>query len=323
MSMTVELTGTLPEIAKRVFEEQATALLGCGARLGSEFDRAVNLILQTQGRIIVSGMGKSGIIGRKIAATFASTGTPSFFVHPAEAFHGDLGMITASDAALLISYSGETEEVLRLIPSLKRFGTRIIALVGNPLSTLGKNADAVLDVSVEREVCPNNLAPTTSTTVALVMGDAIAVALIQQRDFQPQDFAVFHPGGSLGRRLLTRVGDVMHRDFPINRPHACIRDVIVSMTRGRLGLTVVMEEGRVLGLITDGDLRRALLNHERIDGLKAADIMSVSPRTIPDNLMFAEAEHIMLKAGITALLAVDDGGALSGVLKLQDADQMA
>lgn len=323
MSMTVELTGTLPEIAKRVFEEQATALLGCGARLGSEFDRAVNLILQTQGRIIVSGMGKSGIIGRKIAATFASTGTPSFFVHPAEAFHGDLGMITASDAALLISYSGETEEVLRLIPSLKRFGTRIIAMIGNPLSTLGKNADVVLDVSVEREVCPNNLAPTTSTTVALVMGDAIAVALIQQRDFQPQDFAVFHPGGSLGRRLLTRVKDVMHRDFPINQPHACIRDVIVSMTRGRLGLTVVMGEGRVLGLITDGDLRRALLNHERIDGLKAADIMSVSPRTIPDNLMFAEAEHIMLKAGITALLAVDGGGALSGVLKLQDADQMA
>jgi arabinose-5-phosphate isomerase len=321
--MTVELTGTLPEIAKRVFEEQATALLGCGARLGSEFDRAVNLILQTQGRIIVSGMGKSGIIGRKIAATFASTGTPSFFVHPAEAFHGDLGMITASDAALLISYSGETEEVLRLIPSLKRFGTRIIAMIGNPLSTLGKNADVVLDVSVEREVCPNNLAPTTSTTVALVMGDAIAVALIQQRDFQPQDFAVFHPGGSLGRRLLTRVKDVMHRDFPINQPHACIRDVIVSMTRGRLGLTVVMGEGRVLGLITDGDLRRALLNHERIDGLKAADIMSVSPRTIPDNLMFAEAEHIMLKAGITALLAVDGGGALSGVLKLQDADQMA
>lgn len=323
MSDSLELTGTLPEIAKRVFERQASALLECGARLDSAFDLTVRLILETRGRIIVSGMGKSGIIGRKIAATFASTGTPSFFVHPAEAFHGDLGMITGSDAALLISYSGETEEVLRLIPSLKRFGTRIIALVGNPLSTLGKNADAVLDVSVAREVCPNNLAPTTSTTVALVMGDALAVALIQRRDFQPRDFAVFHPGGSLGRRLLTRVKDVMHRDFPVNQPHACIRDVIVAMTQGRLGLTVVMEDGRVRGLITDGDLRRALLNHERIDGLKAADIMTASPRTIPDEMMFAEAEHIMLKASITALLAVDGGGALSGVLKLQDADQMA
>lgn len=321
--MTVELTGTLPEIAKRVFEEQATALLSCGARLDSEFDRAVNLILATQARIIVSGMGKSGIIGRKIAATFASTGTPSFFVHPAEAFHGDLGMITASDAALLISYSGETEEVLRLIPSLKRLGTKIIAMVGNPGSTLGKNADVVLDVSVAREVCPNNLAPTTSTTVALVMGDALAVALIQRRDFQPQDFAVFHPGGSLGRRLLTRVKDVMHRDYPVNAPGACIRDVIVAMTRGRLGLTVVMDEGRVCGLITDGDLRRALLNHERIDGLKAADIMTISPRSISDGMMFAEAEHIMLKSSITALLAVDDQGGLSGVLKLQDASRVA
>jgi arabinose-5-phosphate isomerase len=320
--MTVELTGTLPEIAKRVFEEQATALLSCGARLGSEFDRAVSLILETQGRIIVSGMGKSGIIGRKIAATFASTGTPSFFVHPAEAFHGDLGMITAADAALLISYSGETEEVLRLIPSLKRLGTRIIAMVGNPVSTLGKNADVVLDVSVEREVCPNNLAPTTSTTVALVMGDALAVALIQRRDFQPQDFAVFHPGGSLGRRLLTRVKDVMHRDFPVNGPQACIREVIVAMTRGRLGLSVVMEDGQVCGLITDGDLRRALLNYERIDGLTAADIMTVAPRTIPDDAMFAEAERIMLKASITALLAMDGAGTLSGVLKLQDAGQM-
>lgn len=322
MSDSVELTGTLPEIAKWVFEEQATALLGCGARLDSAFERAVSLILETQGRIIVSGMGKSGIIGRKIAATLASTGTPSFFVHPAEAFHGDLGMITGADAALLISYSGETEEVLRLIPSLKRFGTKTIALVGNPDSTLGRNADVVLDISVEREVCPNNLAPTTSTTVTLVMGDALAVALIQRRDFQPQDFAVFHPGGSLGRRLLTRVRDVMHRDVPVNEPHACIRDVIVSMTQGRLGLAVVMDEGRVCGLITDGDLRRALLNHERIDGLKAADIMTVSPRTIPDEMMFAEAEHIMLKSSITALLAVDGQGALSGVLKLQDAGRM-
>ncbi|MGZ8243340.1 KpsF/GutQ family sugar-phosphate isomerase [Methylomagnum sp.] len=323
MSACIELTGTLPEVARRVFEEQASALLGCGARLGSEFDRAVNLILETQGRVIISGMGKSGIIGKKIAATFASTGTPSFFVHPAEAFHGDLGMITASDGAILISYSGETEELLRLIPSLKRFGTKVIAMVGNPASTLGKNADVVLDVSVEREVCPNNLAPTTSTTVALVMGDALAVALIQRRDFQPQDFAVFHPGGSLGRRLLTRVKDVMHRDFPVNPPQAGIRDVIVSMTRGRLGLTVVMEDGHMRGLITDGDLRRALLNHERIDGLTAVDIMTVSPRTISDDLMFAEAEHIMLKTSITALLAVDGQGALSGVLKLQDAGQVA
>ncbi len=310
-------------IAKDVFNAQATALSATAERIGKEFDLAVSMVLETKGRLIVSGMGKSGIIGKKMAATFASTGTPSFAVHPAEAYHGDLGMITGDDVAILISYSGETEEVIRLIPSLRHFGTSIIALVGNPRSTLGKNADIVLDVSVEREACPNNLAPTTSTTVTLAMGDALAVALIERRQFKPQDFAVFHPGGSLGRRLLTRVKDVMHRDLPLNTSQDCIRDVIVNITKGGLGLSVVVDDGEIQGLITDGDLRRALFDHEQIVGLKASDVMCRGPLTISETEMFAEAERIMLKANITSLLVVNDAGALTGVLKLQDAGQVS
>lgn len=306
-------------IARNVFSSQAEALQHTGARIGAEFERALSMILASKGRVIVSGMGKSGIIGNKIAATFASTGTPSFSVHPAEAYHGDLGMITKDDLAILISYSGETEEVIRLIPSLRHFGTPIIALVGNPKSTLGSNADVVLDVSVEREVCPNNLAPTTSTTVTLAMGDALAVALIKERQFKPQDFAVFHPGGSLGRRLLTRVKDVMHTKLPINTPSDGMRDVIVRMTEGGIGLTIVAVDGEIKGLITDGDLRRALYAHEDIPGLKAAEIMSKKPLTINENEKFSDAEAIMLKARITSLLVVDDTGALTGVIKLQDA----
>lgn len=307
------------ETARQVFEVQAQALNAAGARLDGSFEQAVELILSTSGRVIVSGMGKSGIIGNKIAATLASTGTPSFAVHPAEAYHGDLGMFTSTDVAILISYSGETEEVIRLIPSLRHFGVKTIALVGNPSSTLGRNADLVLDVSVVREACPNNLAPTTSTTVTLAMGDALAVALIVQRKFKPHDFAVFHPGGSLGRRLLTRARDVMHKNLPISSPHDSLREVIMTITQAGLGISVVVGAGEIAGVITDGDLRRALFNHEKIDGLSASDVMTRNPLTISESEMFADAENIMLKSGVTSLLVVNEDGVLSGIIKLQDA----
>ncbi|MEA1052138.1 KpsF/GutQ family sugar-phosphate isomerase [Lamprobacter modestohalophilus] len=307
------------QIAKEVFQIQAKALAATAERLNGVFDQAVTLILGTTGRVIVSGMGKSGIIGNKLAATLASTGTPSFAVHPAEAYHGDLGMFTADDVAILISYSGETEEVIRLIPSLRHFGVKIIALVGKAQSTLGRNADLVLDIAVEREACPNNLAPTTSTTVTLAMGDALAVALIKRRDFKPQDFAVFHPGGNLGRRLLTRIKDVMHTNLPLCAPTDSLREVIMTITQAGLGVGVVVENGELSGVITDGDLRRALFNHDRLDGLTARDVMTRSPLTVTETEMFAEAENSMLKANVTALLVVNAQGALTGILKLQDA----
>jgi len=313
------------ETGKRVFEDQAQALLKISARLGQEFEQAVDLMFNTRGRVMISGMGKSGIIGRKMAATLASTGTSAFFVHPGEAYHGDLGMFKGIDTAILISYSGETEEVIRLIPSLRHFGAPIIAMVGKPDSTLGRNADIVLDVSVDREVCPNNLAPTTSTTATLVMGDALAVALINKRDFKPQDFALYHPGGSLGRRLLTRVKDVMHKNVPRVAETARVVDVIESMTRGGLGLTVVTADGapeRMVGVITDGDLRRALLAQKNIYEMKAAEIMSVNPKKIIESEMFAVAEKAMLEWNITALLATDESGEVTGVLKLLDAKKL-
>ncbi|PRY66329.1 arabinose-5-phosphate isomerase [Vreelandella songnenensis] len=310
-------------VGKEVFKVQAQALEATGNRLDGAFDNAVNMILETTGRVVVSGMGKSGIIGNKIAATLASTGTPSFSVHPAEAYHGDLGMFTATDVVILISYSGETEEVIRLIPSLRHFGVKTIAMVGNPDSTLGRNCDLVLDVSVEREACPNNLAPTTSTTVTLAMGDALAVALIERRDFKPQDFAVFHPGGSLGKRLLTRVKDVMHSELPICAPNDNMKEVIMTITQVGLGIAVVVDRGTIKGVITDGDLRRALFNHNSFDGLTAANIMTPNPLTVNESEMFADAENIMFKANVTSLLVVSDDSALSGVLKLQDAGKLS
>ncbi|MDB5799665.1 MAG: sugar phosphate isomerase (involved in capsule formation) protein [Rhodocyclales bacterium] len=305
------------ELGKSVFEDQAAALRKIGANLGDEFACAVKLMHETKGRVIISGMGKSGIIGRKIAATLSSTGTSAFYVHPGEAYHGDLGMFQGTDTAVLISYSGETEEVIRLIPSLKHFGTPIIALVGKAGSTLANNADVVLDVGVEKEVCPNNLAPTTSTTATLVMGDALAVALMVKREFRPKDFAVFHPGGSLGRRLLTRVKDIMQREVPCVKPADTIADVIQSITSGGLGLTAVNSDvGALLGVITDGDLRRALLAKENIYRLCAADIMTASPKTVDEQEMFAVAEKCMIESNITALIVVNTTGRVTGAIKL-------
>ena len=296
----------------------ADALTALAERIDFAFEAALKAVMETRGRIIVCGMGKSGIIGKKIAATLASTGTPGFFMHPAEAIHGDLGMVTADDLMVLISYSGETEEIVRLIPSLAHFGIRRIAMTGVMTSTLACNSDIVLDVSVEREACPNNLAPTTSTLATLAMGDALAVALIRKRGFRQLDFARFHPGGSLGRRLLTRVGDVMHlRDLPLVGRADPMNDVIVAMTRGRLGMAIVMEGGGLAGIVTDGDLRRALARQGDVSGLRAEDIMTERPLTARPDEMLVDAEARMMDAKVSTLIVLD-AAKVVGVVQIYD-----
>jgi len=282
---------------------QSRALDTLAESIGDEFDEAVRLILGCKGRVIVAGMGKSGIVGKKMAATFASTGTPSFYVHPGEAIHGDLGMIAAEDLIVLISYSGETEEILRLMPSLEYFGNRIIGIVGHAGTTLGRRADVTLRVDIEREVCPNNLAPTTSALAIMALGDALAVCLIRARDFKPQDFAQFHPGGMLGRRLLSRVVDTMiTENLPLIDPEESVREAIFCMTSGRLGLAIIVERGRLLGILTDGDLRRALIMDPTMLDKRVRDFMTPVPVTIPADAMVSDAEVLMRKYKIRALI---------------------
>ena len=293
-------------IAVESLTSQSRALDSIADELGVEFDDAVKLILGCKGRVIVSGMGKSGIVGKKIAATFASTGTPSFYVHPGEAIHGDLGMITADDLIVLLSYSGETDEILKLIPSLKYFGNRIIGIVGASETTLGRQADVVLRVDIEREVCPNNLAPTTSALAIMALGDALAVCLIKARDFKPSDFAQFHPGGMLGRRLLSRVGDVMTTDnLPLISPDETVREAIFCMTSGRLGLAIIVQGNRLMGILTDGDLRRALIMDPTMMDKSVRDFMTPVPVTISSNAMVTDAEILMRKYKIRALVVTD------------------
>lgn len=306
------------QIAKEALRAQATAVSAIADRLGEEFQRAVELILGCKGRVVVCGMGKSGLIGKKMVATFASTGTPSFFLHPAEAFHGDLGMLKPVDVLILISYSGETEEVIKLIPSLQSFGNQIIAMAGNGKSTLAKHADIWLDVSVEREVCPNNLAPTTSTLATMAMGDALAVALIEATQFKAMDFARYHPGGSLGRKLLTRVKDVMHSPAPAVSPHTSFHDCLMVMTQSRLGMAVVMDQGKLVGIVTDGDLRRALLENEGVIRQSVSDFMTAKPHTINDSAQLSEAEIYMQENKIRALAVTSDDGAVLGVVEIFD-----
>ncbi len=305
------------EQARRVITMQADALARMSQRLGHDFEDAVALVAACRGRVVVIGMGKSGHIGRKIAATMASTGTPAFFVHPAEAFHGDLGMIRPEDVALLISNSGETEELVRLLPFFESQGNAIIAMTGKSRSTLGRSADAVLDVGVETEACSNNLAPTSSTTATLVMGDALAVTLSQRKGFRPEDFARFHPGGSLGRKLLTRVRDAMHRDtLPFCAPDASFREVVHAITRGRLGLVLVGSREGLLGIITDGDVRRTF--ERRADPLAASarDMMSPCPLTVDHGERLALAEAVMREHRVGALVALDDQGHVVGIAQL-------
>lgn len=288
-------------------------------RLSDEFNQAVELMLYCEGRVVVAGIGKSGLVGKKMVATFASTGTPSFFLHPTEAFHGDLGMLKPIDVVILISNSGETDDVNKLIPSLKSFGNKIIAITGNPHSTLGKYADVVLNIHVEREACPNNLAPTTSTLVTMALGDALAIALINARDFRAEDFARFHPGGSLGRKLLCRVRDVMNPNVPVAEPSATFSECLSVMNEGRMGVAVIMQAGELYGIITDGDIRRTLAKFGAESLNKTAEqIMSRSPKTIADSTFLGKAEEMMKVLHIHSLVALDEHGKVSGLMEFSN-----
>jgi len=306
---------------KRVLNIEARAIAALVDRLDDRFAKAVDLLLQCAGKVVVSGMGKSGLIGQKIAATLASTGTPAFFVHPADGIHGDLGMLAKEDALLAISNSGETEEVLKLLPFMKRLGIPIIALTGRTQSTLAKHSDVVLDVSVSEEACPLGLAPTSSTTAALAMGDAVAIALLQKRGFKEEDFAQFHPGGALGRRLLFKVRDLMHQGEALPRVSATAsaKDAVREMTSKKLGMTTLVDaKGRLAGVITDGDLRRFLQKGHSLAGARARNLGSKSPRTVRADALAAKALQIMEQYSITSLVVVDERNRLAGVIHLHD-----
>jgi len=314
-----------PEAFKRlataVIENEAAAVLALRDRIDGDFANACWTMLDCKGRVVVLGVGKSGHIGSKIAATLASTGTPAFFVHPAEASHGDLGMITEHDVVLMLSNSGETDEISRILPILKRLGNPMIALTGNPGSTLAQHADVHLDVSVAEEACPLGLAPTSSTTAALVMGDALAVALLETRGFTREDFARSHPGGRLGRRLLLHIRDVMHSgaDIPSVGPDTPVAEAIVEMTRKRLGMTVIVDDaGQALGIFTDGDLRRTLDQGHTPQSTRISEVMTRGGKSIGPGALAAEAVQLMQEHRIQALLVLDDEGRLDGVLNFQD-----
>jgi arabinose-5-phosphate isomerase len=308
-------------LAKEVLVTEASAISALVGRLDAGFLEAVRLILDCRGRVVVSGIGKSGHIARKIASTMASTGTPAFFVHPAEASHGDLGMITRDDAMIAISYSGESEELLTIIPLIKRQGARLIALTGSPTSTLAREADVHLDVHVDKEACPLNLAPTASTTAALAMGDALAIALLDARGFGKDDFARSHPGGSLGRRLLTHVSDVMRTgdDVPRVVDSVNLSETVLEISRKRMGMTAVVDgEGRIVGIFTDGDLRRALERGIDIRSTPVAAAMTHGPRTIRPDALAVEAVEIMERTKSTQLPVVDAENRLVGALNIHD-----
>ena len=307
----VPFDGDITESIKQTFKQQGETLLNLSEQFNkAQYKLALSLMLQCKGHVIICGMGKSGHVGRKMSATLASTGTPSFFVHPAEAFHGDLGMITCDDVVILISNSGETDEILKLIPSLKNFGNRIIAITGGLQSTLAKNADAVLEIKMQSESCPNNLAPTTSTTLTMAIGDALASALMNKRHFMPNDFARFHPGGSLGRRLLTRLKDVMSERLTKVHPTTPLKEVIVAMTQGQHGIALVMQNDSLEGVITDGDLRRAISKIDfNLNTCKAIDIMTTNQYS-----MLSDAEELMRSHQIKQLLVTDDKNMIVGLI---------
>lgn len=311
----------IKEVAKKVIVEEADAIRNLANFIDDDFEKVVKLIYNTKGRVIVTGIGKSAIIAQKIVATLNSTGTPSVFMHAADAIHGDLGMICHDDVVICISKSGNTPEIKVLIPLIRNVGNeQIVALVSNTDSFLAQNAAYVLKAQVDREACPNNLAPTNSTTAQLVMGDALAICLIQCRSFSSRDFAKYHPGGSLGKRLYTRVSDVYDRE---NMPHVALEDdirrVILEMSGGRLGAVAVTDaDKKLLGIVTDGDLRRMLEKHKDVDGLKAKDIMSVSPKVISEEELAYDAFRLMEKNSITQLIVVGEGNIYRGMVHLHD-----
>ena len=308
-------------LARETFDIEASALRGLAARVDARFVQAVQRVLQTTGRVVVMGMGKSGHIGRKIAATLASTGTPAFFVHPAEASHGDLGMVTGQDLVLAISNSGESGELTALLPVLKRLGVPLVAMTGGLNSTLARHADLTLDCSVEREACPMNLAPTASTTAQLAMGDALAVVLLDARGFRPEDFARSHPGGALGRKLLTHVSDVMRSGDAVPRvlPEASFSELMREMSAKGLGSAAVVDgAGQVLGIFTDGDLRRRIEAGADLRTATAAQVMHATPRRIAPDALAVNAAEMMETHGITSVLVVGANGTLEGVVHIRD-----
>jgi len=311
----------LLRLAERVLRIEADAILGLIPRLDERFERAVELLRGCGGRVIVTGMGKSGLIGRKIAATLASTGTPAHFLHPAEGVHGDLGMVARGDVVLTLSNSGETDEVLAILPPLKRLGVPIVLLTGNPTSSLARQCEVVLDVSVPEEACPMNLAPTSSTTAALAVGDALALALLELRGLRPEDYAALHPRGSLGWRALFRVADMMLTGdaVPVVPENTPLREVIIEMTRKRKGMTTVIDgAGRLAGVITDGDLRRLHLTGKSVDDLSAGQVGSREPKTIRAEDLASKALEVMETWQITSLVIVDEARRPVGLIHLHD-----
>jgi arabinose-5-phosphate isomerase len=308
-------------LAADVLEIESRAVSALSSRLGDDFVAACQLCFDTPGRVVVTGMGKSGHISNKIAATFASTGTPAFFVHPAEASHGDLGMITGQDLLMAVSYSGETEEIITILPLVKRMGANLLSITGNAKSTLARTANVHLDVSVAEEACPLNLAPTASTTATLAMGDALAVALLKMRGFTADDFARSHPSGSLGKRLLLRVADIMRTDeaMPAVRPDVRLRDGLMEMTEKGLGMTAITDgKGKILGIFTDGDLRRALDAGVDVHTTTMVEIMHPKCKTVSADVLAVEAVRLMEEYKITSLLVADENHRLVGALNIHD-----
>jgi arabinose-5-phosphate isomerase len=309
------------DLASEVFDIEATSIVKLAERLNDDFIKAVDILYSCKGRVIVTGMGKSGIIGKKIAATFSSTGTPSYFLHPAESTHGDSGVLTREDTVLAISNSGETAELLQLLPLIKRFDLKLIALTGRKNSTLGQKSDIVLDISVEKEACPLGLAPTASTTATLAMGDALAVCLLHKRGFTPEDFLLFHPSGSLGKSILYKVEELMiaSEKIPMITGKDSFHKAIVEISQKGLGMAIVRDEqGRTAGILTDGDIRRALLKSSDIKGFIVEEVMTKNPKTITKDDLAAKALQIMEKYSITSLVINNDNGSPEGIIHIHD-----
>lgn len=315
-------TENIIEIAKKVLKIEAEAVLALTEKLNKDFEKAVEIIYNSKGRVIVMGMGKSGLVGKKIAATLASTGTPSFFLHPAEASHGDLGMVTSEDVIIAISNSGDTGEIMELVPFLKRFNVSLISMTGNPVSALAKAGDVNIDVSVREEACPMGIVPTASTTATLAMGDALAVVLLQKRGFKEEDFAFFHPGGSLGKRLFIKVKDLMHTGdaLPVVSPDASVTDAVIVISSKRLGMTIVAgADNKLLGILTDGDLRRGIQKWGKaFFDMRAGGVMMQNPKVISEGELAAKALSIMEGHSITSLVVPDKEGRAKGVIHLHD-----
>lgn len=310
------------EIARKVLRTEADAVASLIEKLDSNFERAIELLYESSGRVIVTGMGKSGIVGKKIAATLASTGTPAFFMHPAEACHGDLGMVTANDIIIAISNSGETDELVSLIPFLKRFNVKLISVTGNMQSTLSRSADVPLDTSVEEEACPLGIVPTASTTAAMAVGDAIAIVLLIKRGFKEEDFALFHPRGSLGKKLFIKVSDLMHSgaSLPLTSPDVSMAAAVMEISSKRLGITIIADAGnKILGIVTDGDLRRGIERWgKNFFDMTAEEVMTRNPRTVSAEELAAKALSIMERYSITSLVVPDESGRALGVIHLHD-----